>query len=348
MKINIEELVRENIRNLKPYSSARKEFSGKADVLLDANENPYGSPLKKKYNRYPDPDQTRLKQVFAEVNNLSTDHIAIENGSDMMIDHICRVFCQPGKDNIIVLPPTFAMYEVAAHTNGNEVREVLLGNDFRMDAKEILKAVDGNTKVIFLCSPNNPTGNVMDRNEIKYLLDHFKGIIVLDEAYNNFSNQRSFVHELQDYNNLIVLQTLSKAWGLAGLRIGIAYSDPVIAGYLNKIKTPYNLSIASEEMAVKALGQSAMVNEWIKEIIAQRSLLADSLLAFDFVEKVYPSEANFLLIKVKDAQALYDYLLSQKIIVRNQSNKPLLTNCLRISIGTPEENKLLISALKKF
>lgn len=348
MKINIEELVRENIRNLKPYSSARKEFSGKADVLLDANENPYGSPLEKKYNRYPDPDQTRLKQVFAEVNNLPTDHIAIENGSDMMIDHICRVFCQPGKDNIIVLPPTFAMYEVAAHTNGNEVREVLLGNDFRMDAKEILKAVDGNTKVIFLCSPNNPTGNVMDRNEIKYLLDHFKGIIVLDEAYNNFSNQRSFVHELQDYNNLIVLQTLSKAWGLAGLRIGIAYSDPVIAGYLNKIKTPYNLSIASEEMAIKALGQSAMVNEWIKEIIAQRNLLADSLLAFDFVEKVYPSEANFLLIKVKDAQALYDYLLSQNIIVRNQSNKPLLINCLRISIGTPEENKLLISALKKF
>lgn len=348
MNINIENLVRENIRQLKPYSSARQEFSGDADILLDANENPFGSPLNVNYNRYPDPNQTELKKMLSEINHISPDHIAVENGSDMLIDHICRIFCIPGKDNIIVLPPTFTMYEVAAHTNGNEVREVPLDQDFKMNTQKILSVADENTKVIFLCSPNNPTANNMNRDEMEKLINQFNGIVVVDEAYNSFSNQKSFIPDLPKFNNLIVLQTLSKAWGLAGLRVGIAYTSTLIAGYLNKVKTPYNLNVASQQFAIEALAQTDKVNAWISETKEQRNILSEALKSFDFVETVFPSETNFILVRVKDADRLYHYLISKKIIVRNQSHKVLLANCLRISIGTPDENKQLIDVLKKF
>ncbi len=348
MNVDIEKLVRENIRRLNPYSSARKEFAGKADVWLDANENTYGSPLPENFNRYPDPAQFQLKTKLAEINQVALNQIAVGNGSDELIDHIVRIFCIPGRDNVLVTPPTFRMYEVAAHINDIGVKQVLLNSQFQINSDMILKEVDGQTKIIFLCSPNNPTGNTLDRREIDKLINGFKGIVVIDEAYIHFSEQESFIHSIPENNNLIVLQTLSKAWGLAGLRVGIAYTNPVIAEYLNKIKMPYNLSAASQQWALQAMENSNEVLKQIREIRDQRRVVADALNQFDFIERIYPGAANFLLIRVKDASSLHAFLISKKIIVRNQSSQPLLQNCLRITIGTPDENIRLIEALKSF
>lgn len=348
MKLDIASLVRQNILKLKPYSSARSEYKGAANIFLDANENAFGSPLVQEYNRYPDPMQSELKQRLADLKLVKPENICVGNGSDEIIDYIFKVFCNPGNDNVIVAPPTFRMYEVAATVNDTAVRNILLTNDFQPDMDSILNAVDGNTKIIFLCSPNNPTGNSFNRHSIEQLLRQFCGLIVIDEAYIDFSEQPSFIAALKDHNNLVVLQTLSKAWGLAGLRIGAAFADSQIVALLNKVKMPYNISTVAQKLATSALEHESRIASWIRQVKEQRKFMSKKLSALAFVSAVYPSDANFLLVKVDDAAQIYDYLLSKKIVVRNQSSQPLLKNCLRITIGTPEENDLLIKALNDY
>ncbi len=346
--LNIEELVRKNVRELKAYSSARSEFKGAAKVFLDANENAFGSPLDKDYNRYPDPLQLELKNALAQLRNVNVSNISIGNGSDEIIDHIIRIFCRPGIDNIITTPPTFRMYSLAAAINDTAVREVLLNKDFQMDMPAIFNAIDPNTKLIFLCSPNNPTGNLLNRVDIEMLLQQFNGMVVIDEAYLDFANRQSFIEMLSANNNLIILQTLSKAWGLAGLRIGIAFAAQKIIEYLSKVKTPYNVSSLTQQLAIEALQNKSGVENWIRQLVTQRDQLGTKLESFPFIKKVYPSDANFLLVRVANAAKLYDYLLTQKIVVRNQSSQPLLDNCLRITVGTPAENESLFKSLKNY
>lgn len=348
LRIDIQKLVRKNILELKPFSSARGEYNGEAALLLDANENAFGSPLSKNYHRYPDPQQKELKETLSKIKNLLPSNICIGNGSDELVDHIIRIFCNPGKDNMIICPPTFTMYEVCGNIQDIEVRRINLTETFQLNTTAVLNAVDENTKVIFICSPNNPTGNNIAREDIEKILSDFSGIVVVDEAYINYSSQKSFIANLSQNNNLMVIQTLSKAWGLAGLRIGVAYADPELIRLMNKIKAPYNVSSVSQQLAVEALSNISEMNKWIKQIAEQRKSLPVDLKGFSFVEEVYPSEANFLLIKVTNAITLYNYLLTKKIVVRNQSNQPLCENCLRITIGTPTENDELLDALKKF
>lgn len=345
---HIESLVRKNILQLKPYSSARSEYKGTANIFLDANENAYGSPLDENYNRYPDPMQVELKKLLAKNKKVHPQNICIGNGSDEIIDYIIKIFCDPGKDNVIVTPPTFRMYSVAAAVNDIAIRNILPTKDFQPDIDSILDAVDENSKIIFLCSPNNPTGNSINRILIERLLRAFKGIIVIDEAYIDFSDQQSFIADIHQYHNLIVLQTLSKAWGLAGLRIGAAFADRQVIDLLNKVKMPYNISAVTQRLALNALHNENKIKPWIQKVKEQRALLMRKLPAFSFVNHVYPSDANFLLLRVSNADSLYQYLLSEKIVVRNQSSQPLLENCLRITVGTPEENDLLIKALNNY
>lgn len=348
MKINIKELARKNILELKPFSSARSVYQGNDSLLLDANENAFGSPLTKNYHRYPDPRQTELKNTLAKIKNIKPENICIGNGSDELIDHVIRIFCEPQKDNIIICPPTFTMYEVCGNIHDIEVKKVTLRDDFQLDVDGILDAINERTKIIFLCSPNNPTGNNIAREDIEKVIDHFNGIVVVDEAYINYSTQKSFILQIPEHNNLVVIQTLSKAWGLAGLRIGVSYSDTEVIALMNKIKAPYNVSTVSQQLAVEALANIAEMNKWIKQIAEQRKNLSVDLMGLPFVEKVFPSDANFLLVKVADATSLYNYLLTKNIVVRNQSHQPLCENCLRITIGTPTENDELIEALKKY
>ena len=338
-------LVRENIKNLTPYSSARHEFTGKASVLLDANENPYGSPLEDSFNRYPDPLQWQLKMSIASIKGVPAEHIFIGNGSDEVIDLAYRIFCNPVQDNVIICPPTYGMYEVSGNINNVGIKKVNLTLDFQLDIDGILAAVDEYTKLLFICSPNNPTGNNMNRNDIEFLLNNFPGIVVIDEAYINYSNQKSFIQELTEYPNLIVMQTLSKAWGLAALRLGLCYTSLDIIALFNKVKPPYNINEASQELAIEALQHTEQVNNWIKELVIERSSLINELLKLPFVEKIFHSDANFILMKVKDANTLYHYLAENEIVVRNRSKDVLCDNCLRITIGTPEEN---IQLLKMF
>lgn len=348
MESGIKNLVRKNILNLKPYSSARSEYKGAASVLLDANENSFGSPLSENFNRYPDPLQTHLKQKLAVLKGVLPSNICIGNGSDELIDHIIRIFCNPGKDEIITCPPTFKMYEVAAAINDIAVKKVLLDPSFNPDVEEILKQVTENTKVIFLCSPNNPTGNNLSAKAIQLILESFKGIVVIDEAYIDFSEQPSFIEQINRHPHLVVLQTMSKAWGLAGLRIGMAFSNTEIIELMTRIKMPYNVNAASQTLALDALANRSQVEKWRDEIIGERNWLSNQLKQFNFIENIYPSDANFILIRVRDAQALYSFLISESIIIRNQSSQPTLNNCLRITVGTPEENKMLIREMKKF
>lgn len=348
MMLNIESLVRQNVRALKPYSSARSEYKGNANVFLDANENAFGSPLDKDYNRYPDPLQMELKNALAQLKKVDVSNISIGNGSDEIIDHLIRIFCRPGIDSIITTPPTFRMYSVAAAINDTTVREVLLKVDFQLNLPAIFDMIDQNTKLIFLCSPNNPTGNLLDSGDIRILLEKFNGMVVIDEAYFDFANKQSFLEMLSEHNNLIVLQTLSKAWGLAGLRIGTAYAAPEIIQYLTKVKTPYNVSSLTQQLAIEALQNKSGVENWIRQLVEQRDKLVNVFEAFPFIKKIYPSDANFLLVRVANASKLYEYLLSQKIVVRNQSSQPLLENCLRITVGTPAENESLLKSLKNY
>ena len=343
---NLDSLVRENIKNLQPYSSARTEYTGDAAIFLDANENSYGSPLDVNYNRYPDPLQWQLKQELSKIKGIPPQNIFIGNGSDEVIDLAYRIFCEPGKNNVIICPPTYGMYKVCGNINGVEVREVNLTKYFQLDAEGILQAMNSNTKLLFICSPNNPTGNNMNRIDIELLMNNFPGIVIIDEAYINYSKQKTFLQELTEYENLVVMQTLSKAWGLAALRLGLAFASKNIIDLFNKVKPPYNINQSSQQLGIKALSGIEEVNANIKSTVEQRNILQEQLSQFNFIQKIYPSDSNFILIKTDDADSLHKFLSAQKIIVRNRSKEVLCENCLRITIGTPEENEILIEALK--
>jgi len=345
---NIDNLTRKNIQALVPYSSARDEFSGEAKVFLDANENSFGSPLTKWYNRYPDPHQQKVKEAISVVKAIATEHIFLGNGSDECIDLLYRCFCNPGKDNVIICPPTYGMYEVSANINDVAVRKAPLLEDFQLDLVHLENLVDEHTKLIWICSPNNPTGNSLNRHDIEAVLNNFNGIVVIDEAYINFARQKSFIQELADYPNLVVMQTFSKAWGLAGLRLGMAFASKEIIDILNKVKPPYNINQATQELALKALEEVGQVNDMIRELVAMREALADVFRQIPTVEKVYPSDANFLLVKIRDARKVYEYMLTRGIVLRDRSNVKLCEDCLRITIGTEKENTLLIDALAEY
>jgi histidinol-phosphate aminotransferase len=345
MSFDLNKLLRENIKRLVPYSSARDDFKGEAKVFLDANENSFGSPLTKWYNRYPDPLQIKVKEKISAIKNVPIQNIFLGNGSDECIDVLIRAVCEPGKDNLLICPPTYGMYEVSANINDAHVKKVSLTPAFQLNLTAIEEAIDDNTKMIFLCSPNNPTGNSLIREDIEIILNNFFGLLVIDEAYINFSRQRSFLQELKDYPNLVVMQTLSKAWGLAALRVGMAFASEEIIHVMNKIKPPYNINQASQDLALQALDELGQVNDMIKEIVQQREELRNSLSRISIVQKIYPSDANFLLVKVVNARAVYAELLEKKIVVRDRSRVELCDGCLRITVGTPPENNTLIKAL---
>lgn len=346
--VNIEKLVRPHILKLKPYSSARDEYSGKDGVFLDANENALGSTSRKLYNRYPDPYQKTLKKGISKIKNISSRHIFLGNGSDEIIDLLIRIFCNPNEDSILVMPPTFDMYEVAARINQNEVIKVNLTKDFQIDIEAVLLAVKSNTKMIFICSPNNPTGNSMSRESILKILKNFNGIVVVDEAYIDFSSAESFLNVLSEYNNLVVLQTFSKAWGLAGLRLGMGFADKFIIALLNKVKTPYNVNKVTQTLALKALKKKDQKDYMVQKLLAERKILRLELSDLDMVEQVYSSDANFLLVKFKNAEEVFQHLKENKVIVRNRSNVVLCEGALRITVGDEDENDILINTLKKF
>lgn len=341
---NIDLLVRDNIRQLKPYSSARSEFSGTGQVFLDANENPYETGL----NRYPDPLQREVKEKLAAIKGVRPEQIFLGNGSDEVIDLAIRIFCRPGTDHIIILPPTYGMYQVGAAIADVEVREVPLFPDFQPDVEAILTTANAHSKLLFICHPNNPTGNLMDTRAMETLLDGFPGIVVIDEAYIDFAPEYSMVKYLEKYPKLIVMQTLSKAWGLAGIRMGVAFASDAIIDYYNKVKPPYNINILTQEAALKELEREDQKAAWVEELIRTRELLAAALREMPMVKKVYPSETNFLLVQVTDPLGLYQYLLEQGIIVRDRSRVLFCDGSLRISIGTASENQQLISALKEY
>jgi histidinol-phosphate aminotransferase len=342
--MDLDKFLRNNIKNLKPYSSARNEFSGEAEVFLDANENPYNEP----YNRYPDPLQRGLKEKISVIRNIAPEKIFLGNGSDEPIDIVFRAFCEPGVDNMVSIDPTYGMYQVAADINNVEVHRVKLGDNYNFKAQDLLNATNIYTKVIFTCSPNNPTANLLDRSELIRLLKGFDGIVVIDEAYIDFAQTSSWVSELDNYPNLIVLQTFSKAWGMAGIRLGMAFAQPEIIQVFNKIKYPYNINVLTQKTALDLLDNNLQKKEeWVKIILGERKILAEELIKFPFVLKVYPSDANFILVKMHDARGIYNYLTEQKIIVRDRSKIALCENSLRITVGSPEENKRLLDALNK-
>jgi len=344
---NLNNLLRPNIRNLVPYASARDEFKGQARVFLDANENSFGSPLQQSWNRYPDPLQKELRKKLATLKGLAPDTIFLGNGSDEPIDLLIRACCEPGADQVLVCPPTYGMYEVAASINNVNVLKIpLLPESFQLDTEKILAALNPNLKLIFLCCPNNPTGNGVSRKAILSILEQFDGLVVVDEAYIDFAAYAGMSNELARYPNLVILQTLSKAWGLAGLRIGMAFGSAELIAVLNKIKAPYNLNAVSQQLAIEALDNSYRVTNWIKETVAERERLSTALEGFPFVQKVYPSQANFLLVKVDEPSTLYNYLAANGVVVRDRSKTTLCDGCLRFTVGTPEENNELIGFLK--
>ena len=345
MSFDINQLVRPHIQKLVPYSSARDEFQGEASIFLDANENSIGSPLVKWYNRYPDPHQDAIRNKLSSIKGVPSENIFIGNGSDECIDLLYRAFCEPGRDNVIINPPTYGMYEVSANIQGIEIRRANLLENFQLDLEKIESLIDINTKIIWICTPNKPTGNSIYFQDIETILNNFDGIVVADEAYINFARQKSMVTLLNEYPNLVVMQTLSKAWGLAGLRVGMAFASKEIIQILLKIKPPYNISEPVQELAVKALDNVETVNAMIKELVAQREWLENELPNVPALIHIYPSDANFLLVKVKDAASMYKHLIENKIVVRDRSKVVLCENALRITVGTEKENKLLIEAM---
>ncbi len=345
---NLQNILRNNIKELVPYSSARDEFKGEASIYLDANENSFGSPLDTNFNRYPDPLQHKLKQRLSEIKGVPPRNIFLGNGSDEAIDILFRAFCRPGVDNVIIVPPTYGMYEVSANINDVEVRKVKLSPDFQLDLEGISEAINENTKIIFICSPNNPTGNSMDRDDIETILVNFNGLVVIDEAYINYSRQKTFIQELTEYTNLVVLQTLSKAWGLAGLRLGMAFASEEIIEVFNKVKPPYNINQATQTLALEALQNVELINEWIKVTVSEREKLISALASQPFVIKIYPSDANFILVKTTNAVGIYNFLVRKGIIVRDRSKVELCEGSLRITVGTPDENETLINSLNSF
>jgi len=348
MSFDLNKLVRENIRDLQPYSSARSEYSGAAKIFLDANENSFGSPLTKWYNRYPDPLQWELKKKIAAIKSIAPEHILLGNGSDECIDLLIRAFCHPRHDGIIICPPTYGMYEVYARINDVQVKEVPLLPGYQLDMEGLEAAIEANTKLIFFCSPNNPTGNSLEREDIEVVMNNFDGLVVVDEAYINYSRRRSFIADLKDYPNLVVMQTFSKAWGLAALRLGMNFGSVELIDVLNKIKPPYNINQATQELAMKALDHLEDVNAMIRETVTEREALADALARLPLVERVYPSDANFILAKMEGATDIYNYLKTKGIIVRNRSQVLLCEDCLRITVGTPEQDRQLLDALEQY
>ena len=341
----LKELTRPNIWDLKPYSSARDEYKGaEATVFLDANENPYNNP----YNRYPDPLQRDLKEMLAPIKKVKPENIFLGNGSDEAIDLVYRAFCEPDVDNVVAIDPTYGMYKVCADVNNVDYRNVLLNADYQFSADDLLASADEKTKLIFLCSPNNPTGNDLLRSEIEKVLTTFDGLVILDEAYNDFSDRPSFLSELDKYPNLIVLQTFSKAMGSAGIRLGMAFASTEIIDILNKIKYPYNVNELTQKQAIEVLQNYSQVEAWVKTLIEERAYLEKVFAALPCTENIYPSDANFFLAKVSDAKAIYNYLVAKGIIVRNRSSIALCKDCLRVTVGTREENDQLIEALKQY
>ena len=340
----LNQLLRPNILNLKPYSSARDEYTGEAAVFLDANENPFNKP----YNRYPDPYQRKVKDKIAELKGVAAQQIFLGNGSDEPIDLLFRAFCVPGVDNVVSIDPTYGMYQVAADINNVEVRKVVLTDEFELDVEALMTQCDANTKLLFICSPNNPTGNCFKEKDIIRLIKRFEGIVVLDEAYIDFAPEKSLLSQIDKYPNLVILQTFSKAWGMAGIRLGMAFASAELVAVLSKIKYPYNINILTQEKALELLEQESDKKYWVEQLLLERAAMAERLKNFSFVEKVYPSDANYLLIKVDDANAIYDYLVGKQIIIRNRSTVSLCQGCLRITIGQPAENSLLLEALTMF
>jgi histidinol-phosphate aminotransferase len=348
MSFDLERLVRENIRRLKPYSSARSEFAGSAEVFLDANENAFGSPAGNGYNRYPDPLQKELKTPIAEVNGVDPSQIFVGNGSDEAIDLLFRIFCEPGKDECIVCPPTYGMYQVSADINDVAVREVPLTPELQLDVDAVLKRITPNTKLIFICSPNNPTGNLMSRQDVIRIAEEFSGIVVIDEAYIHFADTESFTSELTRLPNIVVLQTLSKAWAMAGLRVGLAFASERIINLMNRVKPPYNVSGIAQRAVLDVLEKRDDIDEWVRQTIVERSRLSYALVEFEFVQKVYPTDANFLLVATTNANAIYQYLVDERIVVRNRNSVILCEGCLRITVGTTVENDRLLKSLRSY
>lgn len=341
----LKELTRPNIWALKPYSSARDEYNGAAaSVFLDANENPYNLP----HNRYPDPLQRDLKAELTRIKQVKVENIFLGNGSDEAIDLVFRAFCEPGVDNVVAIDPTYGMYKVCADVNNVEYRKVLLDDAFQFTADALLAATDEHTKLIFLCSPNNPTGNDLLRTEIEKTLAAFSGLVIIDEAYNDFSSAPSFLQQLDKYPNLVVFQTFSKAWGCAAIRLGMAFASAEIISIFNKIKYPYNVNQLTQQQALNMLQRYDEIEGWVKELIAERGRLMDAFSTLTCVQEIFPSDANFFLARVTDAGAIYNYLVAKGIIVRNRSSISLCGNCLRVTVGTPAENKTLLEALQAY
>jgi histidinol-phosphate aminotransferase len=346
---DIRNIVRTNILVMKPYSSARDEFKGEASIFIDANENNLGSLADKpSYNRYPDPYQRKLKEKIAAIKQVRPEQIFLGNGSDEAIDLLIRLVCKPGVDEILAFSPTYGMYDVSANLNNIFQRQVPLDENFQLQTNRLQGQINNNTKIIFLCSPNNPSGNLMDRQSTEYILQNFDGLVVIDEAYIDFADKPSWTTRLAEFPNLVVLQTFSKAWGMAALRLGMAFASPEIIQFLNKIKPPYNINEATQQIALEALGNAGSLPAMIDEIKRGRQFLQEALSALPVVNKVYPSDANFLLVEVTDANQVYDYLLTKGIVVRNRTSQPGCHNCLRISVGTEAENKALVEALRAF
>lgn len=340
MKSNIQKLVRKNILNLAPYSSARDEYTGKKGIFLDANENPFGD-----YNRYPDPDQTKLKDRLSEIKKVNSKNIFLGNGSDEVIDLAFRIFCEPYQDKALTFTPTYGMYEVSANINAVELIKLPLNAEFQIDTKTIEPFFsDENLKLIFICSPNNPSGNTIKTDDIKYILENFQGIVIVDEAYVDFSDHDSFIKQLKNYPNLIISQTLSKAWGLAGLRLGIAVMNEEILSYYKKVKSPYNISSINQKVALLVLKDQGEFQKNVDIILEQKSKLIKGLQTLKIVQKIYPSDANFILVEVDNANDVYSELISKQIVIRNRDS--VVKNCIRITVGTQDENAKLLNALK--
>lgn len=341
--MDLQKLVRANIWALKAYSSARDEFKGEASVYLDANENPLNGP----YNRYPDPLQWKLKEKVAKVKGVEPKTIFFGNGSDEPIDLVIRIFCEPAVDNVVAIDPTYGMYQVCAGVNNVEYRKVLLNEDYSLDADRLLASVDAHTKLIFLCSPNNPTGNLMNKSEVAKIIRNFSGIVVLDEAYIDFAPNASWLSDLEKYPNLIILQTFSKAWGLAAVRLGMAFASPEIIRLFNKVKYPYNVNQLTQEFVLNEIEQVERKQSWVETLLDGRAFLTEQLKSLGDVLEIYPTDANFVLVKVTDANGIYAKLADSGVIVRNRNSVTLCGNCLRITVGTAKENKELIEIWRR-
>ena len=342
--MEIKELVRPNILQLKPYASARSEFKGQADVFLDANENPYQTGL----NRYPDPLQWKLKDNISVIKGVDKEQIFLGNGSDEVIDLLIRIFCEPGKDEILIMPPTYGMYKVSADIANVGVQQVSLTDAYQPDVEGVLAAANKLSKILFICHPNNPTGNGVDRHRIEQLIRAFPGIVVVDEAYIDFASGDSCINLLENNPNIVVMQTFSKAWGLAGIRLGMAFSSPFIINLLNKVKPPYNVNQLTQEAALKVLADPAQKEQWVETILAERERLTEKLMQLSFVRAIFPSETNFVMIRVDEPDQLYQYLIRQKIIVRNRSKVLKCEGCIRITVGTATENDRLLQSLQHY